>query len=82
MCESQLCIPITWSTVLKWLNFALWKWPFSVIFWSRNVKRFWKKAEKIQTLGKKSKLSNFLNVQFTAQKTILKKCVKNSTFGK
>ena len=46
MCESQLCIPISWSTVLKWLNFVLWKWPFSVIFWSRNVKRFWKKAEK------------------------------------
>ena len=44
MCESQLCIPITWFAVLKWL--ILWKWPFSVIFWSRNVKRFWKKSWK------------------------------------
>ena len=74
LCESQLHFHITWSTIIKWLNFAFSKWPLFVllqvptlkyyIFWSGNVTEILKKLIKMWSLAKKTQFSRFfLNYQ-------------------
>ena len=48
LCESQLCLHITWSTKIKWLNFASSKQTRFTILQPATLKyhNFWSKGNK------------------------------------
>ena len=84
----QLRFYINWSTIIKWLNFALWKWPIFVllqaptlkyyIFWSGNITEIPKEAHENAISWKKThSFQDFLKTNRTNSHINYQKLVHN-----